>query len=78
MCFSCIFFFVFGKKNPQVKLNLSVFTQISYAEKNEKVTPFYVHCSVFLCWILLKENLCALQPLAIGDPTEVHCPQVCL
>lgn len=25
-----------------------------------------------------KKTLSALQPLAIGDPTEVHCPQVCL
>lgn len=24
------------------------------------------------------KTISALQPLAIGDPTEVHCPQVCL
>lgn len=34
--------------------------------------------SIFLFYILLKEKLSALQPLAIGNPTEVHCPQVCL
>lgn len=34
----------------------------------------------FLVFFFCKEKktISALQPLAIGDPTEVHCPQVCL
>lgn len=44
-----------------------------------------MHCSVFCCrfillFVLLKERktTSALQPLAIREPTDVHCPQVCV
>lgn len=60
---------VFGKKNnPQVKLNLSVFTQISYAENKLKKSPrsmctvlsfffFLVLFLLFFFLFLLKEKL---------------------
>lgn len=75
--------------DPQVKLHLSVFTQIFYAEKK----PPRSMCTVlffcfffgggvvifcFFCFFSKRGTSSALQPLAIGDPTEVHCPQVCL
>lgn len=52
-------------------------------KQNEKKSPRCKCTALFFFLVAFfsfkrKKTISALQPLAIGDPTEVHCPQVCV
>lgn len=66
---------------PQVKLNLSIFNLVQKYDRlsHPVLCALFFENTFFIFFFLwIKFFVSALQPLAIGDPTEVHCPRECV